>query len=165
MRRVLLAGVAFFATALFMTGCGEEITQDDLAYEKEISYDAGYEQGYSEGKNDYWYARYEEGYDAGFAEGEAEGYDKGLSDGWEFGYSSGVEDGKKQSGSSSGTRSSSNGSPTPSRTVPQSQGKYFVTRNGKCFHRKSCQYNPYEWYATREDAIADGYSPCSKCDP
>ena len=53
----------------------------------------------------------------------------------------------------------------PDGTVPEEEGVYYITRTGSCFHRRGCQYSPYKWYATREEAIAAGYSACSKCKP
>ena len=89
-----------------------------------------------------------------------DGYDDGYAEGFEAGQLSIIE-----------AEEPALPAPTvdifaPSRTVSESEGQYYVTRTGECFHKKNgCQYEPYIWYATREEAIADGYSPCSRCNP
>ena len=87
-----------------------------------------------------------------------EGYEEGYAEGYEAGQLSILE---SEDRSSSASRSS-NTFPGEDETEPM----YYVTRTGKCFHRKNgCSYTPFKWYYDRDEAISDGYRPCSKCNP
>lgn len=64
-------------------------------------------------------------------------------------------------------------SPTEVPTKEQTQSvTYILNTNSKKFHYPSCSSvgsmsdkNKKEFYGTRDDAIADGYVPCKKCNP
>lgn len=130
-----IIALALVLILVLFAGCN-----DDTPYDNADIEDAYYK-GYSEGLSES--VVYEDAYQ--------DGYDEGYSDGWNAGYDSCM-----------GEESEPNSAP---RSVPEAQGHFFITRTGKCFHAPGCQYEPYAWYKTREDAIADGYSPCSKCNP
>lgn len=61
--------------------------------------------------------------------------------------------------------------PTPRPTatpVPQAPISYtvYITRTGEKYHSYGCQYLRQSCIAIdKDDAIAQGYSPCSKCNP
>ncbi len=61
------------------------------------------------------------------------------------------------SSSSSSSRSSSSGS---------GSGKVYITETGECYHRGDCRYLSHSKIAiSLKDAKAQGYRPCSVCDP
>ena len=42
----------------------------------------------------------------------------------------------------------------------------YVTNSGECYHESSCQYlSKSSIEMELEEAIEDGYRPCSRCDP
>ena len=87
------------------------------------------------------------------------GHESGYSDGYNDGYREGIE---------AGQLSILEADDAALSEIPRSsEYNYFVTKSGKCFHLPSCQYRDKAvyWYKTREEAIADGYRPCSKCNP
>lgn len=48
----------------------------------------------------------------------------------------------------------------------QIENTVYVTRTGKKFHRAGCRYLRYSSMAiNRDEAIREGYTPCSVCDP
>ncbi len=60
--------------------------------------------------------------------------------------------------------------PTPTPTpTPGSGGEYIGNKNSHKFHRPSCGSLPNEenrvYFATRDEAINQGYEPCKKCNP
>ena len=75
----------------------------------------------------------------------------GISSGFSNGYTSGYYDGRDRD----------------IFVSPSSQLKdtVYVTRTGEKYHRDGCQYLHSKIPTTRLDAIADGYSRCSRCDP
>jgi uncharacterized protein (DUF1330 family) len=61
--------------------------------------------------------------------------------------------------------------PTPAATVSIQQSDpqeitVYITETGEKYHNDGCQYLSKSKIAiSLEDAVADGYEPCSKCDP
>jgi hypothetical protein len=56
-------------------------------------------------------------------------------------------------------------SPSPSASEPQSIIVY-ITKTGAKYHRGTCQYLSHSKIAiTLANAKAQGYTPCSVCDP
>lgn len=68
-------------------------------------------------------------------------------------------------------RSSSAGSVGETVSSEQSETEYFANKNTKKFHKKTCTYakrlNQENIYicSSREQLIAEGYTPCGKCEP
>ena len=102
-------------------------------------------------------------YDEGDLEMEREkAYKEGYEDGYAEGYEAGQLSILESEDYSASTTRSTNPFPGEDETEPM----YYVTRTGKCFHRRGgCSYTAIAWFKTREEAIAAGYSPCSKCNP
>jgi competence protein ComEC len=69
----------------------------------------------------------------------------------------------KTGGSSGGSGSSSGGS---SVTGGSGGGKVYITETGECYHRGDCQYLSHSKIPiSLKNAKAEGYRPCSICDP
>ena len=72
-----------------------------------------------------------------------------------------------------GSSALENAPDTPDTPDPPSEAqKYILNTNTKKFHKEGCKSaekisdkNRGEHYGTREELIADGYSPCGNCDP
>ena len=80
----------------------------------------------------------------------------------------GTVTGKKSSGSTH--RTSGSGTTTKKKsTVPATDNQsvtVYITRTGKKYHRDGCRYLSRSQYAiSLKDAKAEGYTPCSVCDP
>lgn len=85
------------------------------------------------------------------------GYDEGKHDGWRDGYNSGLQNGLSSSSSSS--------SYTPPDTTPTTSDVVYVTRTGSKYHKAGCFYLKSSYEMSRSEAIAAGYTPCSRCKP
>jgi micrococcal nuclease len=54
--------------------------------------------------------------------------------------------------------------PLVSATPQTESAKYYITKTGSKYHRAGCRYlSKSAFEITREDAIAQGYAPCSVC--
>lgn len=55
---------------------------------------------------------------------------------------------------------------TPEPEPERSTGEVYITETGAKYHRAGCQYlRKSKIGISKDDAIAQGYTPCSKCDP
>ena len=83
-------------------------------------------------------AAYEDGQENGYEEGYSDGYDEGVTDGYDDGYAEalGIQD------------------------------PVYITFSGSKYHRSWCSYLSQSAIMTsRSNAIARGYTPCSRCNP
>jgi outer membrane biosynthesis protein TonB len=54
----------------------------------------------------------------------------------------------------------------PEPKVEKREDEVFVTRTGKKYHRNGCQYlSRSQIPMSKADAIAENYTPCSRCNP
>lgn len=115
------------------------------------------DRAYTDGENAGITSGYNKGYNAG--------YDEGENDGYQDGYSAGVRNRPTHSSSSGGS---------PTFIVPNGNsgggsgggGTVYITDTGSKYHRNGCQYlRSSKIPISRADAIAEGYGPCSRCDP
>lgn len=84
----------------------------------------------------------------------AEAYEEGYEDGYYEGYTKGLARGRRL------------GSRTTTPALTQDTVTVYVTRTGEKYHRSSCSYLSQSKIAiSLEEAIEDGYTPCSRCDP
>lgn len=101
-------------------------------------YDAAVSAAYDEGYSDGYNDGEDDGYDNGFSAGKSKGMSDGYSDGYEDGYAEalGVQD------------------------------PVYITFSGSKYHRSWCSYLSQSAIMTsRSNAIARGYTPCSRCNP
>lgn len=84
----------------------------------------------------------------------AEAYEEGYDDGYYEGYTKGLARGRRLGGRTT----------TPALT--QDTVTVYVTRTGEKYHRSSCpNLGQSKMAISLEEAIDDGYTPCSRCDP
>lgn len=93
------------------------------------------------------------GYKLGASEQDSSGTDK---------YGQGYSDGYQAASSSSGSAQSSSGKSSPDSSQPQTYTVY-VTATGSKYHRAGCSYLKSSRAISLADAIAAGYTPCSRC--
>ena len=62
--------------------------------------------------------------------------------------------------------------PTQTETTQTTSATYILNTNSKKFHYPDCssvdqmnESNKQEFYGTRDEAIAQGYDPCGRCNP
>lgn len=120
-------------------------------------YDTGKEIGYKSGKR--------EGYNSGYTEGYFKGkdaadtntaYNNGYNDGYATGYDDGI------------ANSYANSTPAYSDSESSYSNNYtvYITATGNKYHSWGCQYLRNSCYSiTLSDAIAQGYTACSRCKP
>ena len=107
-------------------------------------------------------SQYNEGHDSGYSQGYDEGYEDGYTNGHAVGYTDGRKSVPWSDNNSSSTYSSGSSSYS---SEPQSYTVY-ITKTGEKYHSYGCQYLRQSCIAIdKDDAIAQGYSPCSKCNP
>lgn len=107
-------------------------------------------------------AYYTNGYNKGHAAGVLKGYDDGQSDGYESGY----RDGKNAANLYSYTPPTQTPSTSYSATDSDYEITVYITDTGNKYHRYTCQYLYDSCYSiSLEDAIYEGYEPCSVCNP
>ena len=150
MKRVFSVLLAL-AFVLSLSGCVSRDTyKTDIIETAESSYERGFEEGYDEGyyfgADDY----YEVGHDEGFEEGHAKGLETGQAigedDGYRVGYAEGYDEGYAD--------------------ALNIEDQVYVTFSGEKYHRSGCSYlNSSCIVISRDDAIARGYTPCSRCNP
>lgn len=146
-RFLCVVAAIFFAVSL--TACEASYSEEDLAAAKDEGYDSGYAEGYSDAETDH-----ENDYDDGYGDGYDEGYADGYADGCEVGGDS--EDTYNDYTASSYTYDEPT-QQTNSETV-------YITDTGSKYHRSWCQYLWGSQIAIDlDDAIAAGYTACSKC--
>lgn len=111
------------------------------------------------------------GYDAGYKDGYAAGYEDGLRDGVDKGdeiaYNEGYKNGRTEK-----QVSLVGLFPSVSTAATASEPNYILNTNTKKFHYPDCssvdqmkEKNKEPFYGTRDEAIAQGYSPCGRCKP
>ena len=119
----------------------------------QATYDEGYAAGYDEGKN------------AGYAEGEKAGYEAGEAAGASSGYDKGYAEGKAAAAPQASYSSQGTGTQNAGEVQTQSATVY-VTNTGEKYHSAGCSYLRKSQIAiSLSDAKAQGYSPCSRCNP
>lgn len=143
----------------------------ELEEELDERYDDGHLDGYDEG--------YEEGYRQGKEEGYYKGYDEGHSDGYREGFSEAesiCEDEHSSYTSYSNTQQSTSGSvdyivnQQPVQQVeqlpPSESYTVYITKTGDKYHTSTCSYLKNSKISISKDsAIAQGYTACSRCKP
>lgn len=117
-------------------------------------YQLGYHSIYGEG--------YQDGHDAGYEEGRDLGYHDGLglgeNDGFDLGYKEGGEAAKND------VYYGIYGGETEAASA--SGDVVYLTAAGSCYHHEGCSYIAGKSNLrtmTESEAIANGYSPCSRC--
>lgn len=124
-------------------------------YGQKEGYNSGYTNGYSAGKSTANSAvDYNRGYDTGYKVGVAEGKKSvDTSAAYNNGYNQGYSDGAASAGQSYQPEQ------TTSYTV-------YITATGSKYHSYGCSYLRNSCYSIDiNDAIAQGYTPCSRCNP
>lgn len=133
---------------------------------------AGHDAGYAEGSQAGYNTGYTEGQDAGYSTGREEGYSSGLEEGktqgYSEGYDAGLADGKKAAAPAV-TASGSGGSGEKAVSAPSSQETsttVYITETGSKYHRAGCSYLKKSCISiSLSNAKAQGYTPCSRCNP
>ena len=141
---------------------GYAAAETDYAEKYESEYESRYREGYDTGKSaGYDYGK-REGYTSGYAEGYTKGkdsvdtdssYQDGYNNGYNKGYDAGYNDG---AGSYS------------QYSAPQSSYTYtvYITATGNKYHAAGCQYLKKSSIPIDiNQAIAQGYTACSRCNP
>lgn len=134
------------------------------------SYNEGYNKGYSEAEvkaeelSQIWY---NDGYDDGYDSGYDKGYDQGKKDGYNSGYSKGKNDGYNSGYNAAfsalpKTTTSSYSVKQPSTSISKSTTVY-ITKTGSKYHRSGCSYLKSKIPISLSNAIAQGYTACSRC--
>ena len=124
-------------------------------YGQKEGYNSGYTKGYSAGKSTAnSTVDYNRGYDTGYKVGVAEGKKSvDTSAAYNNGYNQGYSDGAASAGQSYQPEQ------TTSYTV-------YITATGSKYHSYGCSYLRNSCYSIDiNDAIAQGYTPCSRCNP
>lgn len=149
---------------LLLAGCG--YSEEELAAAIDLAHSEGYDAGKTAG--------IEEGYSNGYADGEVDGYAEGKSDGYSEGYDYGRDvgyddgyydrynEGYDGRGSGKGLldyfyeSESNSGLTNWNATV-------YVSNSGIIHDHSSCSGMKYYTRMSYSDAIAAGYTKCSKC--
>lgn len=124
-------------------------------YGQKEGYNSGYTEGYSAGKSTAnSYVDYNRGYNTGYKVGVAEGKKSvDTSAAYNNGYSQGYSNGATSAGQSYQSEQ------TTSYTV-------YITATGSKYHSYGCSYLRDSCYSIDiNDAIAQGYTACSRCNP
>ena len=104
---------------------------------------------------------------------------KSYYDGWAEGYQAGVEDGKSLSRESNLSEERLERYQQANETIAKRDAEWersreehwgsrivYVTKNGEKYHTDGCSYlTGSEEEITVRQALEDGYTPCSRCDP
>lgn len=148
-------------------------------------YDTAYNSGYAAAETDYeskyeseYESRYREGYDtgksAGYDYGKREGYTSGYAEGYTKGKDSVDTDSSYQDGYNNGYNKGydagyNDGAGSYSQySAPQSSYTYtvYITATGHKYHAAGCQYLKNSSIPINiNQAIAQGYTACSRCNP
>lgn len=128
-----------FAVLLLLSSCVSSSTHEREVAEAQ---EAGYEEGYDAGREDGYETGAEDSYNDGYRDGaevgSEAGYEEGYNDGYGDGYAAalGIED------------------------------PVYVTLTGTKYHRSWCSYlDSSKILMSRLSAFAQGYTPCSVCNP
>ncbi len=156
-------GMAEGRTAGYEEGYGaaleeaEALEDSFYASGREAGYAEGQTAGYAQGAEEGAAAGYEQGHAAGYDEGYAAGYTEGSEAGYTAGYSQGVSDGQ-QDGYEDGYATGKN------LMVAGSEATVYVTKSGTKYHNADCaNLTTSKIPIALSDAVAQGYTPCSKC--
>ena len=141
-----------------------EIYYENRIYELEKQIDENYKSGLSDG--------YDEGYDEGYEEGKQSGYDSGYDEGYRVGYQDGYIDAESACEDEHGSYTSYNQTssyqpPASQNTEPvQTSVTVYITKTGTKYHTSTCSYLKNSKISISKDsAIAQGYTACSRCKP
>ena len=141
-----------------------EAEYENRIYELEKELDERYDDGRSDG--------YDEGYDEGYEEGKQSGYDSGYDEGYRIGYQDGFNDAEsacedKNGSYTSYSQASSYQPPASQNTEPaQTSVTVYITKTGTKYHTSTCSYLKNSKISISKDsAIAQGYTACSRCKP
>ena len=153
-------------------------TSENLEYGKQQ-----YQDGYYQGKLDGYQFGEKAGYNSGLEDGKAAVDTKAeYKKGYDSGYAKGVEDGKQSirtdldygrgydsgysTGYADGQRSVNGGISYEDEAEDRNSYIVYVTNTGTKYHRANCSYLRSSKIAKSiEDAIAEGYTACSRCNP
>ena len=160
MKRFLCAVLALLF-AISLTACETSYSEEDLAAAKEEGYSSGYDDGHDDAELEHA-DDYAEGYDEGYADAESKSKSLLLAKYGE-GYADGYADG---SGSAYDTYDDYTPSSYTYDEPEQRTDSYtvYITDTGTKYHRAGCQYLRDSQIAIDvNDAIAEGYTACSRC--
>lgn len=141
-----------------------EVHYENRVSELEEDLEEQYQLGLSDG--------YGEGYDEGYEEGKESGYYSGYDEGYRVGYQDGFNDAESacedEHGSyTSYSQTSSYQPPASQNTEPvQTSVTVYITKTGEKYHTSTCSYLKNSKISISKDsAIAQGYTACSRCKP
>lgn len=132
-------------------------------------YDNQYNIGYSAGVEDA-----SQNYDIGFADGEKNAiekskktwYDDGYLTGYSVGYNAGINDYKEAHSGTAFGNYHSNQKNTYQAPATSNSYTVYITATGSKYHSYGCSYLRSSCYAIDiNDAVAQGYTACSRCNP
>lgn len=151
----------------------EAIREEEYQFGYEVGFDDGldevdedsYLSGYEEGKNDGYSTGHDAGYNLGYRTGYSEGFEV-LKNRWlEKGYPYSLDDFREQYQTVTVPQNQSGATYQPHQTQQNSYTVY-VTDTGNKYHSGGCQYlRESKIPMSLSDAIASGYTACSKCNP
>lgn len=113
-------------------------------------------------------------YDTGFADGEKSAiekskktwYDNGYSTGYSVGYNAGIDDYKEAHSEKSSGNNYSNQQNTYQAPSTSTSHTVYITATGRKYHSYGCSYLRNSCYSIDiDDAIKQGYTACSRCNP
>ena len=144
-----------FLAVLFLVCCimaGISLDAEREQYQKGLDegYSSGYDTGYIEG--------YEAGASYGKQTGQTEGYEEGHEAGYDEGYTAGYNDAIDYANEWINNHYGDGKDEYYSQTV-------YVTDTGDCYHEEWCSYLKSKHPVTLQQAINQGYRPCSYCNP
>ncbi len=138
MKRQLLSAILALIALFSLSACNSSET--------------AYQDGYTAG--------YQAAYSAGYDEGESSGYDDGYDSGYDEGYSDGKSSMASYSSGSSNSSITSNSS-----SIDEHSYTVYITKTGDKYHMDGCSYLKSRIPISLADAKANGYTPCSRCNP
>lgn len=141
------------ATAVFIGAVSWASYSNGLVAGQEIS-DAEKESVYSDGYNEGYDMGYEQGSEIGQNVGASVGYEDGYDEGYTAGYNDAIDYANEWINNHYGDGKDE----YYSQTV-------YVTDTGDCYHEEWCSYLESKHPVTLQQAINQGYRPCSYCNP
>ncbi len=110
---------------------------------------------------------YDEAYEIGHESGFNEGYDTGYNVGYNSGHSDGFFEGlftDTTTQETTSTDSALNSYSYEEEATDKQSITVYITKTGSKYHKDGCQYlSQSKIPITLQDAIDQGYTPCSKC--
>ena len=125
---------------------------------RQEAYAEGYDSGYAEGQTIGQDEGYENGYDVGYDRGYDVGLDIGSTNGYDEGYTAGYNAAIDYANEWINNHYGDGKDEYYSQTV-------YVTDTGDCYHEEWCSYLESKHPVTLQQAINQGYRPCSYCNP